>query len=439
MGKSFDLSLTVQKAWNKGGPNGGYQVKAGEVDIDLRGAPSLQFDPNVEDYRADATGSITLNPAAPTTPQGNVTPILIPAGVSSITFRVTPSNQGPDGPDLTLIVGPAGQGVSIRQPSGGRGQGIELVLVSENATPYIGTLVDVGAETQMVDNSVVPPVILTATSVAFSIEVVASFDLQNVRTFQGTFPKVLSGPGASFLLPVPLIATAEPQAGEQVRITVNTTGYGDHPGVPGTGGTIDWGNFTDPAKDGAVTPLVIDVTMKDGKVMLTPQETVIVRPSVQNGATMVTISEVIGYAAAFLLISSIASGGMLGKASRRSLNTLFGSAKRRVAFHNFLSYGIILASLVHMVLFLIEAFYEWTLGLIWGGLATLAMLGLGVTGALQVPMIRRWSYGVWRWNHYGMTVAVIVFTLVHMLLDGVHFGDVQGFLGWKDPLRDLVT
>jgi hypothetical protein len=62
------------------------------------------------------------------------------------------------------------------------------------------------------------------------------------------------------------------------------------------------------------------------------------------------------------------------------------------------------------------------------------MLGLGVTGALQVPMIRRWSFAAWRWSHYGLAVATIVFTLAHMGLDGAHFSAVQDWLGWDDPL-----
>jgi hypothetical protein len=49
-------------------------------------------------------------------------------------------------------------------------------------------------------------------------------------------------------------------------------------------------------------------------------------------------------------------------------------------------------------------------------------------------MIRRWNYATWRWSHYGLAVASIVFTLVHFALDGAHFGFVQEWLGWNDPI-----
>jgi hypothetical protein len=142
------------------------------------------------------------------------------------------------------------------------------------------------------------------------------------------------------------------------------------------------------------------------------------------------LSEAVGYASSFLLISSIASGGMFGKASRRGLNRLFQSAKRRVAFHNVLSYWLTLLAAAHAVLFLFQDVYAWTQGILFGGLAIAAMLGLGVTGALQVPMIRRWDYATWRWTHYGLTVATLLFTLIHFLLEGANFVAVQNALHW---------
>jgi hypothetical protein len=161
-------------------------------------------------------------------------------------------------------------------------------------------------------------------------------------------------------------------------------------------------------------------------------------PAVHNGATMATVAEAVGYATAFLFLSSTAAGGMFGKASRRWMNSLFGTARRRVAFHNFLSYGLLLAAAVHTALFLVEAAYAWTVGLLWGGLAVLCLLGLGVTGALQVPIIRRWSYATWRGWHYGLAVAALALSAAHMGLDGQHFADLQRLLHWRDPLGQAL-
>lgn len=67
------------------------------------------------------------------------------------------------------------------------------------------------------------------------------------------------------------------------------------------------------------------------------------------------------------------------------------------------------------------------------------MFGLGLTGAFQVGMIRRWNYAAWRWSHYGLAVGAILFTLVHMALDGVHFDFIQETIDWTDPLDPRDT
>jgi hypothetical protein len=179
---------------------------------------------------------------------------------------------------------------------------------------------------------------------------------------------------------------------------------------------------------------VFDVVTEGDTVILRPNSIAIEQPTVGSVFGWDNLSEVIGYLSAILIIASVYTGGMFGKASRRQLNAIFGTAKRRVAFHNFLSYGIVLAAIIHTVIFLVEAGYDWTLGLIWGGIAILAMFGLGFTGALQVPMIRHWNYAVWRWSHFYLSIGTIAFTLIHIFLDGVHFADFQEAIGWYNPL-----
>ncbi|MGB1697800.1 MAG: ferric reductase-like transmembrane domain-containing protein, partial [Thermoplasmatota archaeon] len=158
------------------------------------------------------------------------------------------------------------------------------------------------------------------------------------------------------------------------------------------------------------------------------------------GVTVTKISEIVGYVSAVLLIASIYTGGMFGKATRRHQNSFFGAAKRRVAFHNFLSYGIITMAVIHLVLFVgpWEKSFYWTNGLIWGGIGIIAMLLLGVTGAIQVPMIRKWNYATWRWTHFGLAIAAIVFTLVHMFLDGANLAPTLDFVEWKDPFDPRI-
>jgi hypothetical protein len=137
----------------------------------------------------------------------------------------------------------------------------------------------------------------------------------------------------------------------------------------------------------------------------------------------------------FLLVFSMITGGVFGKATRRWQNHLFRSAKRRVAFHNFVSYLLTFFAAAHTALFLWEPGFPWTLGMIWGTGALVAMMLLGVTGALQVPMVRRWNYATWRWTHLALALASVLLTIVHVLLDGANFTEFAEWVGWDDPFR----
>ncbi len=428
VGQPFDLTGTLQNAWRQE-----YEMVHAEVTLDISKAPALQFSSSIPPERIGPNATaITLDPATPQATKGTSILYTIKGGASSVTFTVTPSDppNANTGPVLTMTVQKVGDDEVKRFPAAGPGQPITQTFEGADAAAYAGGGVMVGAETQMVSSGT-PPRVLTSTTVNLEIQADAAYNLVGLTQLTVPVSHTLLG-GASTLVSWPLQVQKDPGAGEVVTILLNSTGYYDHNHSPSD--SVDWWNYTEPGKDAAVTPMTMEVLKVGDKVVLKPQTIELVQPEVLNGPTIKTISEAVGYASAMLLISSIWSGGMFGKASRRSLNVVFGSAKRRVAFHNFLSYGIILAAGVHIVLFILETFYHWTVGLIWGGAAMVAMLGLGVTGALQVPMIRKWSYGAWRWSHYGFTIAVLLFTVAHGLLDGAHFEDVQKYVHWSNPL-----
>lgn len=234
------------------------------------------------------------------------------------------------------------------------------------------------------------------------------------------------GPDQATLFTWRLQRMAAPAAGEAILLTVNGTVHHQH-------------LVTSNAIDDAFITTTLRLPLQDGDGSTRLQSDVVLVAVPQTGGSLIVpLAEVVGYMGAISIVTSLATGGLFGRASRRWLNALFGSARQRVAFHNVLSYGIIAFSLAHIVLFLWLAFnggpYDWTLGLIWGGVAILAMLGLGVTGALQVPMLRRWNYATWKWIHFGLAMAALLFTALHLLLDGAHFGAVQEAVGWQNPL-----
>jgi thiosulfate reductase cytochrome b subunit len=82
-----------------------------------------------------------------------------------------------------------------------------------------------------------------------------------------------------------------------------------------------------------------------------------------------------------------------------------------------------------MFLFLYESFWNWSHGLVWGGLSLACMIGLGVTGATQRSFVARWGFNRWRFVHFAMGVLVFVFVLVHIVADGTHLAPIRDMFG----------
>lgn len=143
--------------------------------------------------------------------------------------------------------------------------------------------------------------------------------------------------------------------------------------------------------------------------------------------------QVLGFASAFLIIPSLVFGGTFGRGTVTTLNKWMGTPRRRVLFHNSMSFWLLGVALLHMVLFLYEAFWVWSAGVLWGGLALAAMIGLGVTGAVQRRFVARWGFNRWRYVHFAMGILVVVFTVIHSVADGSHFAFLRDMFGPTVP------
>lgn len=424
LGQEFEYVVRLQGVWAP--PGDGPYLRFVAPTLNLAGASSLTFAGGPEPINGvELPGVVTFDPPVPPLPgapvgRGSVVQE-IPVGMTVVSVRLAPTATGPTGPQFTLRVytgEPPTEKFTLRASNPGEpvehlfegGQLLQLGYGNWTLEATADDLRSFGAGTGQQ---------------AFKVTITARADAAGSPTL--TLPLNTNvAKGASYLFSYGLKATKDPGPDEAVTLVVNTTEYYEHKDK----GTDNWANVT--KAYGA--PLRV-IKAEDGRIVVVgPQDSVSGVPQPFNGWSVDRLSEAVGYASAFLLVSSVWTGGMFGKASRRQLNGVFGSAKRRVAFHNFLSYGILLAASVHTVLFIVETAYYWTLGVLWGGLAILAMLGLGITGAWQVGMIRRWNYATWRWTHYGLSWAAILFTLVHLGLDGVHFDFLQERLGWNDPL-----
>ncbi|MEA3165581.1 MAG: hypothetical protein QOJ26_447 [Thermoplasmata archaeon] len=426
--QEFDYVVQLQNPWLQ-------DIVFIEPSLDISKAPSLQFAGGPEPINGlELDGTVTVQPGGtdPSQPFSGSTgsvPVFMPLGVTLVDITLTPVDTGSTGPTLTMnlytgTTEPNGAPAKTESAPGPGGSvafhfatAAEVAAVGGGGSNWtIEATVQDFADLGVPQQAGRIPFKVVVTARAETTDLTRLIQPQNVHIAKRT----------SFLFTYRLKAVGEPGANETVALGLNGTMYYEHD----DSSTDDWANVTklyDKELKVSLAP--------DGRVIVTgPSDAGFVVAQPKNGASIDTLSEVIGYGSAFLLIASIWTGGMFGKASRRQLNSVFGSAKRRVAFHNFLSYGIILFAAVHTTLFIIETAYYWTLGVLWGGLGILSMLGLGVTGAWQVGMIRRWNYAVWRWSHYGLAVAAIVFTLAHMALDGVHFAFIQESIDWSDPL-----
>jgi hypothetical protein len=139
--------------------------------------------------------------------------------------------------------------------------------------------------------------------------------------------------------------------------------------------------------------------------------------------------QVLGFASSFLIIPSLVFGGTFGRDSVNWMNKYFGGPRRRVLFHNSMSFWLLGIAALHMFIYFYEAFWVWSAGLVWGGLALAAMVGLGVTGAVQRRFVAQWGFNRWRYVHFAMGILVVVFTLVHMVADGSHFAAIRALFG----------
>lgn len=422
-GEPFDYAVEVHNTWSG-------ELTYVEPILDLTAAPSLGFVSDVPPVSLAVEDRIAVPATQPTSTHSTQVRVQLPDGLTHLRIRLEPANTDPlTGPDLTLnltaglatrVVDAAGPGAAeeflIEGRAGFAGLGYGNWTLAAEVTPVSAR------PDELLAGGRPAPIV---GDVPFRL-VVEGEARESPDRVVGLPVRVSLVAGQVATATFRLVASAIPGPGVAEAAEARLHAHIHYTHTP-QAQAVDDADLLAPA-------VPLHVTGAVGQVVVSSTAAPLPEPAMQNGATMATVAESIGYASGFLLLSSTWAGGLFGKASRRQLNAVFRSAKRRVAFHNFVSYGLTMAALAHTVLFLVEASYGWTVGLLWGGLAVLAMLGLGLTGALQVPMIRRWSFGSWRWSHLALALGAMLFTVAHVALDGVHFAEVQEALGWKDPL-----
>ena len=438
VGGPTEVGVRVVNSWMVASKE--FELSGFVVSMDLSQAPSLRF---VSDQDAvelgPVTGHIAFDPATevtdPATLPGTTDYLVrehaghvvleVPEGATEILVTIEPVPTAAGGqPDLRVAVHPGtdspGGQPALEVDATGPGEA-EVVHIDEGA---MFAAYGYGPWTIEASAVLMDPrsgtLVAAPDGIDFTVGMTAWFDTSSsplaVVSQQATIPS-----GAETTMSWRVAVVQAPAPGEVVRGFVNATGHYEHPG-----GEPDWQDFAVPFE----VPLVVG---EDGAAGWgSPSATVVLeQPPL---LALSEASEAIGYGTTFLLALSLWSGGIFGQASRQWLNQAFGAARRRVRFHNFLSYGIVLFAGLHTALFLVEVNYHWLLGMLWGGASLLALMLLGLTGAFQVHLVRRWGYPAWKWSHFAMALVAVAAGVVHVLLDGTHFADLQQAIGWHDPL-----
>ncbi len=396
------------------------EVSAMSLEIDLTEAPGVSFISGQEPYNNSTRGAVQIGLESPlfALQQHHAEhAVHVPAGATALRIQVVPDDATTIGPDFVVSLTDALSTrpfATIDEAGPGRTEAWTLRDASAIAAHGAGDWrVDVALQPAGTDGHLDPGF----RSAGFEITVDAWFNasLERIMVLDAPGP-VMPGNAQPFHAPLVVEHVAPGQA---ITFTARARVFYEH-----------GDNTPDEALLQYRHRIVIGADA-DGTPTLGTQA--FLAPIPREVLGLDSIAEAIGYGAAFLLVASVLSGGILGKGSRRAMNRLFTTARRRVAFHNFLSYGILAAAFAHLILFLVEVAWHWAWGLLWGGAGILCLFALGFTGALQVPIIRRWGFASWRWMHFGFAIAAILFTVIHILLDGSHF-TVRDAIGWTDPL-----
>jgi hypothetical protein len=144
--------------------------------------------------------------------------------------------------------------------------------------------------------------------------------------------------------------------------------------------------------------------------------------SVIGNDILLTIGQVTGIGAFIFLFIGYFTGGY--GSMKRYANKLFKHSKRRIRFHCFLSYIMILLSFIHIVTlwygpYRLVVFKCWEIVL--GEVAIIIIIIVALNGMFQKKMVKWLGFDNWNrihsWGSYISTSLV----LIHLLTIGYHF------------------
>lgn len=406
-GQSFPLELTVTNPWL-------HELQQVNGFVNISGAPGLSFPGERDPAPFAFPGTISQNPGSASHDvqvDENATEMIVSlvgtVPSTPLGTRVQPTDYdlvvtSPDG--SIVLVDPNDRNTDPPAGVQEKGTPVELVKVDQLNLTQAGP----GTWKVAVNYRGVQP---TGT---YEVAATVYYNLSRSSELIVKGPDVIA-PGESYTFTFTVNAK-DSSALQALRYGARATAYHEHTdrAIGDVGEYDKWNTFTFPLG----TELRYGTSGGPGLVKV---DTL--------GPVVRKWGQVLGFAGSFLIIPSLVVGGTFGKGSVEGLNKMFGSPRRRVLFHNALSFSLLGIALLHMLVFFYESFWNWSHGLVWGGLALACMIGLGVTGATQRAFVAQWGFTRWRFVHFSMGILVVVFVLVHLLADGSHLAPIAALFG----------
>ncbi|MDX1611970.1 MAG: hypothetical protein R3185_06340 [Candidatus Thermoplasmatota archaeon] len=410
-GEAQELEITVSNPWL-------HDLTAALVTVDLTQAPGLSFDTNDPLHLEE---NVTLTPAPG---QGNVTlPFEVLPGATGVVARMeqSPDTSGQGAQDVdTRLTSP--EGPTARAPRDGAPESAtDLTREPGPARPVeqyafrAEAVAARGTGTWNLTAFLAQPVTGPNTGGPVDVHLVVDVYYNATRTQSRLISETI-GPGGSETTAFTIKGSNAGQA--QVRINTTLTSYYAHPsGI----GAQDEGNTT--LRRGSNFTIGERLELGEAGPAVPPT------PPISWKLNARIWGEATGFIGLFMVPISLVLGGAFGRQNVLWVNKITKSARIRVLWHNTLSFFLLGISLLHLLLFLYEEVYDWSVGMVWGGLGTIGLIGLAVTGGFQRWFARRMGYAKWRLLHIAMAVLFVATVLAHVLVDGAHFDIFRDWLG----------
>lgn len=402
-GEPFEFRIEIVNPWL-------HDILEPAASVNLSRTAGIVFPGEKKPFHVDETDSVTLTaqPGSQGTPYGGS------FAVEPNATELVVSLDGDEGPlgvnDLDLFVTSPSGVVFNATPDTSQGALEEGVSAADEEVRVSAELLSAETPGEWAVEVRYPQG--TSPSAAFALTEDVYYNASRVPELFVKGPAIVKpGEKATFLIPLDVANATGP-----VTMVYKVKGLTHYQHTDKS--ADDWGNFTQ--WDTLSFEVGDELLLGTARVPLATVD--------PNERIFRIWGQVTGFVGFFLLLPSLVLGGAFGLGTVRGINALVGSARRRVLWHNAVSFVVLSMVLGHTVLFLIEHFYPWSWGVLWGGTSLLAMVGLALTGSLQNQLVKRWGYRTWRFTHLLLGVLAALLAFLHIAIDGEDFVSLRDAL-----------